>query len=171
MTKETYLTSKGVEVKSKEEQYFEWWLRELEGAGIIESYKYEPPPFLLSSRVTQTICKQLKTKTKFVDRTLLREHRYTLDFLIFWNKTPKWLYAQNLISHVDVKGSYARNFNDIAFGINQKWLYNDYGIYVQKVVPTKLFARSFTPKRYLLTDKSNKPRKINFKVTLLEDIL
>ena len=186
MTKETYLTSKGVEVKSKEELYFSWWLDELEDNGIIESYGYEPKTFKLSDAAHYTKTVQMKTKSKIVTRTLLQPHSYTPDFQIHWHKDMDFIHSWCGLSWVDVKGGYSKNFNDTAFPLNQKWMYDKFGIYVEKVVSGSstyknskkelvikkgLFAKTFTPKRYLLTDKSNKPRKINFKVTLLEDIL
>ena len=83
-------------------------------------------------------------------------------------------------SVIDIKGGYVaqNNSSGITFPLNQKWVMANHNIYVQKIVPepslTKagkltpanaLFLNTFIPERpeYLLTEKTKKPRKINFK--------
>ena len=73
-------------------------------------------------------------------------------------------------SYIDVKGLFDRNKSNSTFSIIQKVLFSEKGIYAQKIVPEKLFERTFTPKKYLKTDKSGKPRKIKWEVKLLEEI-
>ena len=57
------------------------------------------------------------------------------------------------------------------FSINQKWMYSEHGIYIQKVIPQKLFADTFTPKRYLMTDGGGQARKIKWDVKSLEEFV
>ena len=72
-------------------------------------------------------------------------------------------------SYWEVKPSYDQHNMKRLFTINQKWLYDKYGIYVQKIIPQKLFEATFTPKRYLLTDKGKQKRKIIFATRTLEE--
>jgi len=47
--------------------------------------------------------------------------------------------------------------------INIKWVWDKYGVFVNIIIPEKHFDKTFTPKRFLTTDKSGKPRKIKYK--------
>lgn len=77
-----------------------------------------------------------------------------------------------LISYIDIKGSFAgRNNNSaITFPLNKKLMFNRHGIFVNKIIPQKLFENTFVPKRYLLTDKNKQLRKINFNVKTIDDV-
>jgi hypothetical protein len=134
----------------------------------------------------------------------IREHVFTPDFLVLWSKdailekfvTPVFNgddnvtimnrdvafmvnicdNEQEMFSVIDVKGEFARKGNNsaVTFPLNQKWVFDKYGIYVQKIVPNGrkdncLFSQTFTPKKYLFTDKSGKGRTIKFKVKTLEE--
>ena len=185
--KKEYISSRGEKLRSAEELHFSWWLDELGSAGIISGYRYEPKTYELCEKKTFMKRVQMKTKVKFVEKTILQSHTYTPDFTIFWN-TIKHNLLKSIakVSTVDVKGGYSRNYNDTAFPLNQKWMYDKFGIYVEKVVSGSstyknskkelvikkgLFAKTFTPKRYLLTDVSKIRRKIKFNVVLLEDYI
>lgn len=66
----------------------------------------------------------------------------------------------------DVKTRFATNVNSIyTFPIEQKWVYDKFGVYVQKVVhegkKTCMFAETFTPRRYLTNDKLSTRRTIH----------
>ena len=98
--------------------------------------------------------KQLKTKTKTIDKFLLHPHKYTPDF-VFYKLDPLDQFNHGLIDckkkivFVDVKGSFfgGRNNNSsITFPISQKWVYDKYEIYINKVVPDKFFKKTFVPK-------------------------
>jgi len=169
-----------IEYDSKEELYFSWWLIELELNGYIESWKYQPKPFPLSDKVYIHWQKQLKTKTKKMIKTMLQEHKYQADFLIRWTEKARGIFFaselnQNVMAYpfvadeigdkryyrsiVDVKGTFSRNDAWRRFSIDQKWVWQKFNIYVHKVIPVKLFKQTFTPLRYLQTDKSRKSRK------------
>jgi hypothetical protein len=77
------------------------------------------------------------------------------------------------VSYCEVKAppGYGRsNTSDAAFAIQQKWLWSSYRIYVNKVFlyPLKavnnekpyLWPTTFTPERYMFTDKTLTPRTI-----------
>ncbi len=80
-------------------------------------------------------------------------------------------YAQRidnqLLSYVDVKGTFAgRNNNSaIIFPIKQKLIYDKLGIYINSIKPLSdkgLFANTFTPAKYMKTDKTGKDRSIKW---------
>jgi len=167
---------------SNEESWFSWYLNELKLAGFILEYKYHPKPFPLFDGENYTWIKQLKTKIKEVESQLLKPHTYQADFIIYWHHRAIGLFARYEDSKitdypfvaqkskelhwrtiVDVKGEYNQNDAWRRFSIEQKWVWKEYKIYVQKVIPTKLFPATFTPDRFRLTDISEKPRKINYK--------
>jgi hypothetical protein len=187
---------------SDEELFFSYYLNELEEHGVIKEWSYHPEKFLLSERIVHIYEKQLKTKSIIKDSVILNNHEYQADFFIRWN--PQWygkiymsltskLYVNDFyfiasndkhFTVVDVKGTFAGKHNNsaISFPLDQKWTYQKYGIYVQKIVPVprlykgkltpsdSLFPNTFTPKKYLLTP-TGMARKINFKVISITQYL
>ena len=146
---------------------------------------------------------QNKKKTKQVKKsvTLLQEHEYRADFLFYWDERLKHkMYADYneilnksikkypfVVNHsaekdiyfsvVDVKGTYNQNDAWRRFSIDQKWVFQNFGIYIQKIIPapdskgypkSALFSSVFMPKRYQITDKSGKKRKLSFKPILID---
>lgn len=71
---------------------------------------------------------------------------------------------------VEVKGNYDNNNMTRLFSLNQKWVYQRYGIYYNLVKVPKIFEKTFTPEAYLKT-ATGKDRKINFKVKLIDEYL
>lgn len=152
------------EFDSEEERIFNLYCDELKEAGYIKEFNYHPESFVLSEAV-KYICK-LKTKTKGGTKikTLLREHIYTPDFYIVWDKKAKGLfytntqiysdhpYGENLddtffianelqfgiddYSYIETKSSFNMQNMVREFFINQKWIWSKYNKYVQKVIPT-----------------------------------
>jgi len=153
--------------RNTEELYFSYYLDELIEQNIVESYKYEPESFELTPKVTFNYIKTtvLKTKTKIEDKTkaLLHKHCYTPDFKIEVSKlgfNTMFSNAQDLpifiVEHgfhcwIDIKGQFAgkTNSTQYTFPLNQKWMYDKYSIYVQKIKPFDLFKATFTPKKVI----------------------
>lgn len=192
------------EFDSKEEQHFQWYIDELVEAGYIRKFKYQPKPFKLFDGQEMRWLEIKKTKTVERHSKLLSGHTYQADFIIYWNSNAELKFFashervlnQNFkkfpfianhhdsigyYSVVDVKGNYNQNDAWRRFSIDQKWVFQQHGIYVQKIIcapaGTKkftpayaLFMTSFAPKRFLLTDESMKPRKIHFPYRLLKDL-
>ena len=171
------------EYKSKEELYFSLYLDELKDNGYITNYEYECDSYTLSHKATYQTIKKLKTKDSMVHKHLLASHVYTPDFKIKWDfkafnhftknqslELPFWGNNQYQ-SIIEVKPVFDQNNMTRLFSINQKWLFSEHGIYVQKIVPIKLFEKTFTPKRYLLTDGGGQQRKIKFKPRSLEEFI
>jgi len=170
---------------SDEEWYFSFYLDELYEAGYISEYELYPDSYILSDAVFYEYEKQLKTKTKMIVKKLMREHIYSPDFRIIWADKARGVFFDSIygqtnllkvpfitisdnISIVEIKPVFDQNNMTRLFITNQKWMYHKLGIYVQKIVPVKLFEQTFTPKRYLLTDKSGKPRKLKYQPRSLE---
>lgn len=83
-----------------------------------------------------------------------------------------------VVSLVDVKPAVANRFagnlsSIYTFPIEQKWVMEKYGIYIQKVIAegrkTCLFAKTFTPRRYLQTDVSMARRNIHHDTPNIEE--
>lgn len=173
---------------SNEEKYFWWWANELKDIGFIEEIELQPKPFDLSSSIKSVYDKQLKTKIKEVEETLLNKHIYTTDVKITWNKSALDVFTtlldsrvkktenrsltyiisqinenNEIISYVEVKPSFDQNNMTRLAKINQKWVWEKHGLFVNIVIPEKHFNKTFTPKKFLFTDKSGKPRKIKYK--------
>ncbi len=196
---------------SKEERYFYWWLKELIDRKLVTSFIYQPKPFILFEPISLSYQKQLKTMFKTINVTLLQDHQYQADFMFFWNPDILKIKGKIFIglkdalltsfkhiplianyskkkncyySIIDTKGTYNQHDAWRRFSIEQKWVYQNFGIYVQKIIThphvTKkgkmtpmnaLFPNTFLPDRFLLTDESGKKRKINYSFILLGEYL
>ena len=150
---------------SDEELIFWCWLKEAEARGIVSDIKFHPYFFKLSDRATIKFDQYMKTKIKTVDKFILHPHEYTPDFyfIIEHHKISDLnFFVENQpldgkYMVVDVKGTFSQNGDGKQFAINQKWVFDKYGVYVQKIVPSKLFRKSFGPKICRLTPKTLKP--------------
>ena len=142
---------------SNEEEQFHDWLKEAERFGLVKNIEHHPEPFILSDKKTIKVKKILKTKTKIVNKFLLHPHIYTTDFsFIISPLLEEYFIIKSGLCFVDVKGGFSK-FNDAKqFSINQKWVYSDYGIYINKVVPEKLFTKTFLPEDCRLTPVQKK---------------
>jgi hypothetical protein len=133
---------------SKEEQWFSWWLDELKEKGLIQWYERSKPYNLFNGE------KELK----------LRAHEYTPDFDIYWDeddlKKAILKPTSGALSIVEVKPSFDAHNMTRLFKLNQKWVYQKYGIYVELVIPEKLFEKTFCPDRFRYTDSGKGLRKL-----------
>ena len=159
-----------IELDSQEEVEFYCWCKELESEHMIESFIYHPEPFVLSER--KTIVNTINGRMK--ESFLLGKHEYTPDFVLtiraddkdyFYTKAELELEhpfcvlkdKDYYIAWIDIKGSFNKYGGDRGFSINQKWVYDKFGIYVNKVltndkktkgkITTKsIFRKTFVPK-------------------------
>jgi len=180
------------DLDSNGEVYFSWYLDELKHAGYVEEYTSQPAKYQLTESVKSSYIKELKTKDKLIDTTLLHAHHYTADFEIFWlykaldvfvrplqeakNKSaPFYNHVEpiqgDIISTIEIKPIFDQNNMTRLFRINQKWVYDSFGAYIQEIKVQKLFEQSFTPKRYLLTDSGKQARRLKYKPRTLEEFL
>ncbi len=153
---------------SKEEYFFSGWLVEAEKAKLVKGIHYQPNSFCLSEREVVIYTKQLKTKTKKMEKFLFRPHIYTPDFyfqaagkLIKYFVNPCYFESKGV--YVDVKGIFNKYGDQKQFSINQKWVYQKFGIYIEKVVPEKLFKKTWCPEvaRYSLVQKKPVAKYVN----------
>jgi len=172
---------------SKEEVYFLWYLSELERAGLVSKVEYQPKTYVLREPEHYQWEKQLKKKVKTMEGSLLRGCSYTYDFHWLWEEKTRGTFFDNItsgkkltavpfwtnrdVSCVDVKGGF-RGRNHREFEVKRKWLRDKYDIFVQEVIPGKLFAKTFTPERFLTCDSLlTRKRVINFEVRELGDFV
>ena len=164
-------------MKSKEELYFSYYLEELKDAGFVKEWSYESDTFKLSDSISLPYCTNSKKGVLAKEEHILRKSSLTADFTICWNfNKSKNIFVlhpgepisinvklipfrigiiseDEVYSYVEVKASNEiRTSSSISFPYKQKWVYDKYGIYVQKIKPfhpTKksniLFQNTFTP--------------------------
>jgi len=166
---------------SNEELYFSWYCEELKEHKLIIDYSYHEIQYVLSDRITMPSFIKHKGKERYKDRFLSHDHIYTPDFILYWTEkgldylTEKSRYFKyytngyfelsmrnrDIVSIIDVKGIFAgkNNSTAVTFPLNQKWVFQKYGDYVQKIIPIKLFEETFFPKRYMYNDEGKKPRR------------
>ena len=150
---------------SIEECDFIDWCSEAASKGLIIDFTYQPEPIKLFDAV------KYKTFDK-KDRTLFREHIYSPDFIVEFDprssqtlcKAFKLSYEdsqkESFQAYLDVKGTFQRNDGGRSFSLNQKWVYQKTGIYVQKIVPKEFFKLYGCPLNCFITRKTKKKRKI-----------
>ena len=156
------------EVRSDEEISMVYWLQEAVEHGLVESWEYEPKEFCLVTGKNYDEHIQKKTKIKVVERHLHKPLLYTPDFRITlselgisaFSKLFKHgiLTAQSLKEYgtiwIDVKGVFnPYQGDDQLFKLKQKVLFQEFGIWAQKVIPydskkkNVLFKQTFAPDR------------------------
>ncbi len=172
---------KGIPYDSLEEMAFLQWASELQKSGYIRSIQ-RAESYLLSDGVQNNYAQQLVTKSRPMQQTLLHGHSYTPEFIIVWDKRALdkivWDISKSTkfeklfvgvssngsyITYIEIKPLWDQNNMERLFKINQKWMWDKHGIFVNLVKCPELFAKSFTPQEYLTT-KSGKTRRINWKV-------
>lgn len=162
---------------SDEEYFFYHWLLEAEEYGLVSGIRYHVMTYPLTDNVSVTREKQLKTKTKKVERHLLYPHEYTPDFWFRLNntvltqffKTSKVLEWVQMV--VDVKGTFTQNDGGRSFSINQKLMWEKYKTYVEKVVPEKLFKKTWVPEICRLSPKKRQPVKKYIGVPVISEFM
>jgi hypothetical protein len=184
------VTYDNIEFDSTEEMHFYWWVKELKEAGYVNSYLPHPKPIVLSPEIRLEYTKPMKrVEDKILSHSILRGHEYTYDGLIQWNDKAKNIFHNNLdeanhawtkdrfdklisnydLCKIEVKPMYDQNNMTRLAVINQKWVFEKTGYFINIVKPEKLFAKTFTPDRYRYTDKSKQARKIKFKTRTLQE--
>lgn len=184
MAKKEKPSYNGLEFDSVGEMHFYWWLEELKDNGYVSNIELQPTPFPLSEKVSMSFTKHLKTKSQVKQFTVMREHIYTADVLFWFTGKADGIFhvgfntespdhtKQELSSlktykdlgycYVELKPSFDQNNMTRLAVLNQKWVMEKYGKFINIVIPEKLFEKTFTPIRYLSCDKSKKARKIKY---------
>lgn len=179
---------KGIEFDSVGEMHFYWWCEELIEAGYMANVSFHPPTLPLSAPFDVEYIKPMKKiEDKVLSKTVLNGHEYTADFRCLWHENAKGVFVHNIKTRaenrelldllkstgpegeeltttwIETKPVFDQNNMTRLAVINQKWVMSEYGIFINIVIPEKLFDKTFTPQRFLLCDKSGKPRKIKYK--------
>ncbi len=170
---------------SNEELHFSWWLEEMVSEGYIHSWERNVKSYSLTEDLKITYVVPMKrVPDKIKEQTLLSAREYTPDFVINWSmksygvfvqeledgkkiKTP--FISQNGVSVVETKGPFDRNNMTRLASTNIKDLYQRHKVYVTMIKIPNIFKKTFTPARYTRTDKTGKPRKLNYNVVLIKD--
>ena len=170
---------------NRDEWYFALWLDNLcrefaHHPSYALSWGYKINTFNLFEKVD--IVHKEQGKRKVIEKTqcLLQDATYTPDFSFYMIRPALKgfvdLAKETLIKnalfvrcggsfYIDVKPSFTRNKAESArFSLVQKALWDKHGEYVNKIVPAKLFEKTFTPERYLFTDTGKQSRKIGWKI-------
>ena len=188
----------GMQPLSWEEYHVAHWCQELLVAGAISSWSHEPETFPLSEPETAPWEEKLKTKTKYRTQSVLRGHVYTPDFkLILHPDSPPvfravkeggpgrhdglWVSVSDDGRHsvyLEVKGCLTTRLSEgkqREATLNQKWLWEKHRVLtnLSKVGTKKggFFGKTFTPRRYLQTDKTRRARKLHYQPRTLEEWL
>jgi len=167
---------------SGEELAFLQWAFELKKAGYIKSIE-RSESFLLSDPMQINYAQQLKTKSKPMTQHIMAGHSYTPEFLIIWNLKGSDVFVDDfkaqkkqtklflgykdkgyglLHTYVEIKPMFDQNNMERLFRLNQKWMWQKHGIYVNLVKCPELFAKTFTPQEYLKT-RTGKQRLIKWR--------
>ena len=164
--------------KSDEEMWFADWCQE---AGI--KAEYEKTTFELAKEVRVLVTGSKKPAH------LLQDVTYTADFTLYaitattnhdvvvvdilrqpiQTMPKKALFvAFGDKIYVEVKGSNymsSQRSSDVTFKVKQKWVMSVFGVYVNPVVPDKLFEQTFYPESWFWTDNGKERcKKVNGKL-------
>jgi len=146
----------GITYPNDDELAFHFWCVEAKNAGHIRDWRYQSPTFPLSEKRTRTVEKRMKTKTKTVERVVLRKHSYTPDFTIIGPRgnictLPEFAeinHSPYPDHYIDVKPKFEpHHARTEVFRINQKWVASKYDVLVNSVVPSEFFSRAWVPEK------------------------
>lgn len=71
---------------SKEEAYFDWWVKPLLKEGLIKAI-HQPGTMICAEPLELIRQVEMKTKTKWVSKNVLQEYTYTADRVIQWDES------------------------------------------------------------------------------------
>lgn len=148
---------KNITYDSQEEIDFVIFLEEAKKYKLIKKYIYQPPSYELSPKA---VYYDINGKKK-----TLRAHNYTADFLIYPNSLFNEL-NHGLIPNkdktflIDVKGTFNKNGGDRILPIHQKWMFDKYKLFVNKVIPELFFKQANIAPEALRWNKNIKKEKV-----------
>jgi hypothetical protein len=164
-------TYKGQIFDSREEVWMAMWLEELKDFEYVETWERFVKPIKLFDAVQYPYTKitELKTKMKSERKVfnLLYDLTYTPDFRVKWSEkgwdhfvsiiatglNPKsWFfgtYEANGWTYIEVKPVYDQNDKTAKFSVIQKILWNVKKIFVDLIIPEKLFEGTFMPQEVI----------------------
>lgn len=167
---------------SNEELYFSWYLDELKKAGYIVRWERNDISFQLTTGLIWDYIKPMKrVADKELTQTLFAPSKYTPDFNIYWEEKAEGIFVTDIgnkvsnkkietpfisnygLTIVETKGDWDQNNMTRLATNNIKMVWELHEQYVQLIKIPSFFGKTFTPSRYLFTDKTMKPRKMKYK--------
>lgn len=163
-----------IEYDSLDELAILQWLFELKRHGYIKHIK-RADSYLLSNSLVNNYAESVKkVSSKPCVQTLLHGHSYTPEFKVIWDykkscedfvwdfhaesKFDKIFIGKKSVeipnefeTYIEVKPSFDQNNMERLFKLNQKWMWDKHGIFVNLIKVKDLFPTTFTPKEYLTT--------------------
>lgn len=191
---------RGIECDSLEEKYFLMWAFELKEAGYIESIGraesiLTTEGFKISYLEKLKTKEKVKSQTVLSPSEYSPDFKIKLpEFSRLLWKNYRWSPYSSKITQlfieanlglpnknysiktekdtvlIEIKNTYDQNNMTRLFVLNQKFILDKYGIYINLIKIPDLFEKTFLPKEYLKTP-SGKDKKINFSYVLIEEYL
>lgn len=174
---------KSLEFDSLEELYFYYWCKELQDRNLLSDLEYgsNVRTFDLLSNTSSVWKKQLKTKVKTNEFTLLQKASYTPDFSFKLSKVLEkllWFSEESMLTrrelwylflpplqdhfYIEIKPEFEGQSSSVSFPYKQKWVWDKHYVYTQKVKPLGvkgLFSKTFCPRYYIEQEVYKKPNK------------
>ncbi len=175
-TDKQYLKMKREMFDSTEEWHFYHWTIEAGEIGIITAANYHPWKTQLGDSINMKVPRPTKRKPKGTRKIhLLRAIQYEPDWVIGIDPGKNNFIDYNIIPVkktvsgfkpyeinqnggvlvIDVKGSFTLHQSQ-KFPVIQKWMFDKYRVYVNKIEPKKFFKKFWVPKLAAFTEKTGK---------------
>lgn len=159
-----------IEYKSEEEKQFAMFLDECKEHQLIYDYAYETMSFELLPDKTYVEAVSGKKAVKLVERSLHASANYTPDFRVTFSERGlsvlRDVFKKSILTSkgnpvlwFDTKGTFSRQDDGRHFSLLQKLFYDKHGIWVERVVPKKLFPKAFAPEGVRWMKARKKPTK------------
>jgi hypothetical protein len=72
---------------------------------------------------------------------------------------------------VDIKGTFNKYGDPKQFSLNQKWVYDKFDIYIEKIVPEKFFKKTWVPEEARLSPIARTPVKKYIGVKTIKEFM
>ena len=173
-TDKQYLKMKREMFDSTEEWHFYHWTIEAGEIGIITVANYHPWKTQLGNSINMRVPRPTKRKPQGTRKIhLLRAIQYEPDWIIGIDPANNKFIDYNIIPVmktssgtrpyqidknggvlvIDIKGSFTLHQSQ-KFPVIQKWMFEKYGVYVNKIEPKKFFKKFWVPKLSAFTEKT-----------------
>ena len=134
----------GFSFESVEELHFYYWLQEAKADGYIDYFEYHQTTFDLIPRQVEAYTDfRGRPKEKF----LFHPVTYTPDFIFTATERLKnLLKTEQGTYYVDIKGGFEPTHSkEQVFSIVRKLVYYSKGIYIDKIIPSEWFSKTWVP--------------------------
>lgn len=168
-----------IKFDSDEELHFAYYLEELKDKGFIKSWDKNIDPLELTDGILWKYKYLSKNGVKTKTQNLMRSSVYTYDWNIYWEEKAHGIFVTELdevdmpkistpfvsqgnISRVETKGDFDKN-NMTRLAINNiKFIWYRHSIFISLIKVPTIFKETFTPRRYLTTDRTRRMRRLKY---------